>query len=158
MNKEQLEFYWFIDCLIRFIPTKNNWRRYYLEKEIKNMLRRLIHKKENAMKDGECDNNDLLGLMLSSNEEARKNTNDANLKGMTIDEVIEECKLFYFAGHETTSVLLTWTMVLLSMYPDWQSRARAEVQELCGSNMPNYESIGQLKIVSIIFYFFFFFS
>lgn len=134
----------------RFVPTKNNRRRYYLEKEIKNMLSRLIHKKENAMTMGECDYDDLLSLMLSSNEQAKKNTNDANLKGLTVDEVMEECKLFYFAGHETTSVLLTWTMVLLSMHRVWQNRAREEVQEICGSNMPNYESIGQLKIVNMI--------
>ncbi|XP_020255084.1 cytochrome P450 CYP72A219-like [Asparagus officinalis] len=133
-----------------FMPTKDNLRRDQVDKEIKIMLRELIQKKEQAMKLGKCECKDLLGLMLKSSRQAQTNTNGTNKIGLTIDEVIEECKLFYFAGHETTSVLLTWTMVLLSMHPIWKNRAREEVREICAREMPNYESIGQLKIVNMI--------
>jgi len=72
---------------------KNNLRRYSVNKEINTMLKGLIHKKQRAMKYGECDYEDLLDLILSSNQYAQT-MKDANTKGMTIDEVIEECKLF----------------------------------------------------------------
>jgi len=36
---------------------------------------------------------------------------------MTMEDIIGELKLFYFAGMDTTAVLLTWTMVVLSMHP-----------------------------------------
>ena len=59
---------------------------------------------------------------------------------MTVDDVIEECKLFYFAGQETTATLLTWTMILLSMHPNWQEKAREKTLD--------FEAINHLKIVS----------
>ena len=134
--------------LYRFLPTAKNKRRMFIDKEIKRMLRDIIHKKLDSMEMGGSASDDLLGLLLQSyNQNASskdKNKND----GITIDNIIEECKLFYFAGQETTSVLLTWTLILLSIYPNWQQKAREEVLHTCGKNTPDFESISHLKIVS----------
>ena len=100
-----------------------------------------------AMQEGENIKDDLLGLMLESN----MRTSDDNgqfISGMTIKEVLEECKLFYLAGTETTSILLTWTMIVLSMHPEWQDRAREEVISLFGKNKLEYEGVNRLKTVS----------
>jgi len=67
---------------------------------------------------------------------------------MSTEDIIGELKLFYFAGMETTAVLLTWTMVLLSMHPEWQDHAREEVLRIFGKNQPDSEGINQLKTVS----------
>ncbi|KAL6615619.1 hypothetical protein ACP70R_037889 [Stipagrostis hirtigluma subsp. patula] len=134
-----------------FLPTENNRKLHQNNNEVNSILRDLIGKRIQAMKAGESTKDDLLGLLLESNMTDTDGNSQSGM-GMTIEDVIEECKLFYFAGMETTSVLLTWTMVILSMHTEWQDRAREEVLSLCGKKKPEYEGLSRLKIVTMILY------
>lgn len=128
-----------------FLPTKNNLRRKEISREVRSKLRDMIQRREKAMKLGEAPSDDLLGLLIDSN---KKNSQEHE-NALTMDDIIEECKLFYFAGQETTSILLTWTMVTLGMHPEWQSRAREEVLQIFGKNKPDFDGLTHLKIASI---------
>ncbi|KAB1216174.1 hypothetical protein CJ030_MR2G008658 [Morella rubra] len=139
----------------RFLPTRTNRRMKEIERQIQASLKAIINKRAKAIRAGEAKNVDLLGILLESNfkeiEEHRNNRNNRNV-GMNIKEVVEECKLFYFAGQETTSVLLVWTLVVLSKYPNWQARAREEVLQVFGENKPDFEGLNHLKVVTMILY------
>ncbi|KAM0841880.1 hypothetical protein ACQ4PT_058728 [Festuca glaucescens] len=134
-----------------FFPTKSNRRMKQIAAEIGSILKGIIARRENALKAGKATSDDLLGLLLESNMAHCAGDGNSNA-GITTDDVIGECKLFYFAGMETTSVLLTWTMIVLSMHPEWQDRAREEVMRLFGTSTPDYDGLSHLKIVTMVLY------
>ncbi|KAF8675956.1 hypothetical protein HU200_047456 [Digitaria exilis] len=130
----------------RFLPPKLKQRMKANAREVEELLKGIITKRERAMEEG-VDNDDPLGLLLESNTKESQESGSTKPM-MTTDDIIGELKLFYFAGMETTAVLLKWTMVVLSMHPEWQERAREEVLRVFGKNQPDYECINQLKTVS----------
>ncbi|KAL6615624.1 hypothetical protein ACP70R_037894 [Stipagrostis hirtigluma subsp. patula] len=134
-----------------YLPTKPNRRMKQIASEIEGLLKGIIAKRENALRAGNATSDDLLGLLLESNMEHCRGDGDSKA-GITTDDVIGECKLFYFAGMETTSVLLTWTMVVLCMHPEWQDRAREEVLHVFGSGTPDYDGLSRLRIVTMVLY------
>ncbi|KAL8544469.1 hypothetical protein ACS0TY_004866 [Phlomoides rotata] len=134
----------------RYLPTKVNRKEKAIRKEIQCLVNGIIEKKVKVIERGEAGcGEDLLGIMMETNsrfiaEDGRKNA------GMSIEDVIEECKLFYVAGSDTTSSLLVWTMVLLSTHPEWQTRAREEVVNVLGNSDPSFEALNHLNIVKMI--------
>ncbi|KAG4189612.1 hypothetical protein ERO13_A08G233600v2 [Gossypium hirsutum] len=121
----------------RFLPTKTNKKLKLMDKEIKDSLRELVKNREKAVKAGEVKNDDLLGILVESNFKE-------------IQDVVDECKLFYIAGQETTSVLLVWTMVLLAWNPDWQTKAREEVFQVFSDGKPDPDGLSHLKVMTMI--------
>lgn len=133
------------------LPTENNRRMNEIDREVKTVLRGIIEKRQKAAKNGEATKDDLLGLLLESNMNY-SDSDGKSSKGITVEEVIGECKVFYFAGMETTAVLLTWTVAVLSMHPEWQDRAREEVLQVFGENKPDFNGVARLKVVTMVLY------
>ncbi|KAL7120145.1 hypothetical protein ACP275_02G105600 [Erythranthe tilingii] len=135
----------------RFLPTKTNRRMKEIAKEIESSIIGLINKRLQIIEAGETNSDDLLGILLESN--SKEIQDSGNDYGMSLRDVVEECKLFYIAGQETTSALLVWTMILLSKHSDWQARAREEVlQVLKTDHKPDFQELNRLKIVTMIFH------
>ncbi|ONM40049.1 cytochrome P450 family 72 subfamily A polypeptide 8 [Zea mays] len=143
----------------RYLPTANNRKLRKNNREVESILRGIIGKRIRAMERGESSEDDLLGVLLETtstrddaDDDGNNNSQSTAGMGLTIQDVIEECKLFYFAGMETTSVLLTWTMVVLSAHPEWQDRAREEVLGLFGRDKPEHHGLSRLKTVTMVLY------
>lgn len=87
--------------------------------DIKGLVIGIIDRREKMIKWGEGTKDDLLGILLESNLKEIEEHGDNKNIGMSIEDVIEEWKLFYLAGQETTSVLLVWAMVLPGQNQIW---------------------------------------
>ncbi|TVU21007.1 hypothetical protein EJB05_30616 [Eragrostis curvula] len=126
------------------LPTRSSQHVKKLEDKVRNMLMRIIEGRL-AEKDAKGYGSDLLGLML----EARAQEQDGH-QMLSTQEIVDECKTFFFAGQDTTSHLLTWTMFLLSRYPEWQEKLREEVIRECGNAVPNPDMVSKLKLVNMV--------
>ncbi|GJM84559.1 hypothetical protein PR202_ga00242 [Eleusine coracana subsp. coracana] len=137
----------------RYLPTEKNLKTWKLDRKVRAMLMDII-KTRLATKNttnGSRYGNDLLGMMLEASSAPEEQGKTPAL--MSLDEIIDECKTFFFAGHDTTSHLLTWTSFLLSTHPEWQERLREEVRCEGGDDDDTVartgDALNKLKLVNM---------
>ncbi|KAJ8452782.1 hypothetical protein Cgig2_014545 [Carnegiea gigantea] len=151
----------------RFLPTKRNRTTWKLDREIETSLMTLIKERKERRRDqqrrrsqeGE-DHRDLLEVLIQASlnsqgeEKLEKNKNKKSwTTSITEQDILEECKSFFFAGKHTTSNLMIWTSILLAMHPQWQQLAREEVLRVCGArDIPTKDHLSNLKTLTMIFY------
>ncbi|CAI0383061.1 unnamed protein product [Linum tenue] len=136
----------------RFLPTRKNRDRWRLEKETRDSIRVLIQGNSRGL----GNSRNLLALLTSSyrNQDGVEENQDGGKEEekIGVDDVIDECKTFYFAGKETTAHLLTFALLLLANHPEWQDKLREELFRVCGRrDQPLVaENLRDLKILSLI--------
>jgi len=132
-------------CCRKLVKTEDDIQSEKLGQLIRNSVIKMIKKREAAMA-GEIDGygSDFLGQLVKVYRSADMTSR------ITIDDLIDECKNFYIAGHETTTSALTWIVLMLATHADWQEKVRNEILELFGQQNPSLEGISRLKTVSEI--------
>ncbi|CAN6588748.1 unnamed protein product [Malus baccata var. baccata] len=135
-----------IPGISKFLKTRDEIEAEKLEKAVHASIVEIVKKREEkAMTGGEDSfGSDFLGLLLK----AYHDSNDD--QRISVDDLVDECKTFYFAGQETANTLLAWTVFLLALHTDWQEEARKEVIQLFGKQTPNHDGIAKMKRMSMI--------
>ncbi|PON79748.1 Cytochrome P [Parasponia andersonii] len=93
-----------------------------------------------------------LGVLLKAHHDGQID------QRITVDNLVDECKTFYFDGRENTNSFLPWTVYVLEVHRDWQDKARKEVLDLFGKQNPDPDGITKLKTVLILIYLLILFS
>ena len=143
----------------RYIPTAKNRYAWKIDRRIKEILNSIILSRLEPRSTTGTHvgyGNDLLGIMMTSNQKELGGS-QRNLS-MTIDEIMDECKTFFFAVHETTSNLVTWAVFLLALNSEWKDILRKEVISICGTDIPDADMLTRMKSVCISYHLLDFFN
>ncbi|KAI8089521.1 cytochrome P450 [Halteromyces radiatus] len=161
--------------ILRHVPTERNKMLNQDLKWLDEESRRLVEvgmdrvdqdkkKHQNISNDqGSRQVKDLLTLMVDEVDEAGHS--------MTVKELQNQCLTFLAAGHETTSVALSWCLWLLAKHPEIQDALREEIKPVFGqidtehaifadplannqfayaneANIPSYDTINSLPLLN----------
>jgi len=85
---------------------------------------------------------DLLGRLLAAR--------DDDGTGMTDDQVRDEVATIFLAGHETTALSLSFTLLLLARHPEVQARAREEVDSVLGDRAATMADVASLPFIDAV--------
>ncbi|MFB7606558.1 cytochrome P450 [Streptomyces gardneri] len=96
---------------------------------------RLIRARQ-AAECGTGDGADALGMLLAARDEEGNR--------LTARQVRDEAVTLWGAGHETTSVGLTWCWYLLSAAPEVRDRLTAELDSVLGGRPPTFDDYDRL--------------
>ncbi|GMH28123.1 hypothetical protein Nepgr_029966 [Nepenthes gracilis] len=122
----------------QFLTLKQTLEAKRLGEEIDSLFLSIITARRKVIGiESQCD---LLGLLLEGG-----NTDGKFVKELTTRELIDECKTFFFGGHETVALAMTWTLLLLAMHPSWQDELREEVGEVVGDGALDFAMLARLK-------------
>nr|URF53675.1 cytochrome P450 [Trichosanthes cucumerina] len=135
-----------LPVISKIFKSKDDLEGERLEKRMKECFMEIIKTREEKLMNGEADGygNDFLGLLVKAKNDPEKS------QRISVEDIVDECKTFYFAGHETTNVLLAWTMFLLALHKEWQEEARKEVLKIFGDNNPTLEGLPKLRTMTMI--------
>ncbi|KAJ4823836.1 hypothetical protein Tsubulata_017989 [Turnera subulata] len=131
---------------LQILKSKDDKESDKLEQGIRDSFVEMVKKREEAAMMGQIDEDDFFGQLLKVYRDPDKRNR------LTMDDLIDECKNFYIAGHETTTSALAWTIFLLAVHTDWQEKVRREVLDLFGRQNPRAEGISKLKTMSMVIY------
>ena len=67
------------------------------------------------------------------------------------DELVDQTAFLFLAGHETSASALSWTLYLMSMSPETQTRMHREAVDLLGDREPQFRDLQKLSFIRDVF-------
>jgi len=127
-----------------WFPYPKKLRYQAAVKRLDAILERIIHRKRVQLRSGTHQTTDLLGALITAKDlsQAPEGTVVDEGEGSGLDhpgafndrQVRDQALTFFLAGHETTSLALTYTLRLLALHPKIQNQLREQLLRNSGSD------------------------
>jgi cytochrome P450 len=86
---------------------------------------------------------DLLSTLMHARDEKTGET-------MNEQQLRDEVLITFFAGHETTAQLLTWTWYLLARHPEVESKLHEQLERVLGGRTPTLDDVPNLAYTRMV--------
>lgn len=121
-----------------WVPTKRNQER----KAVLETLHKIILDIINERRASQEDRGDLLSMLLLSKYD--------DGTPMPDDELRDEVLTLFLGGHETSSAVLTWALILLAQNPMVEAALVNELQRVLNGRMPTLEDLPKLEYTEMV--------
>lgn len=117
----------------KYLPTLSNFRYLSAVRQLNSFVTHLIKTRKAAFDRGER-KTDILDRILDA-------AKDDPWNDSVISQLRDEIKTFLFAGHETSSTMMTWTLYQLTQNPNYLDRVVQEIDSLLTADgeLPSFE-------------------
>jgi cytochrome P450 len=132
--------------LAKLLHVRKTYEAWKLGREIDALLLDIIDARRHAGGEAGKKKKDLLSLLLA----AGKNEGEKK-RVMTSRELVDECKTFFFGGHETTALAVSWTLLMLAAHPEWQHALREDLREVTGDGPLDSAALSKLTKMGWVF-------
>jgi cytochrome P450 len=129
----------FINPTPLWAPTPRNRAFQRALQTFDRMVRRIIDERRRD----ETEHHHLLSLLMAARDQ------DSG-EGLNNQELHDEVRTGFLAGHETTAASLTWTWFLLSTHPEAERRLQAEVDDVLGGRLPTIDDLPRLVYTRMV--------
>ncbi len=130
--------------LLEKLPLPVMHRLHEAEQSIDNTIAQMITERREL--GNSADNSDLLGMMLAAQDTGEDGPLVENKHAMSDQQIHDEVLTLFIAGHETTSVWLTWTWYLLSQHPEIEKQLFEEANSVLGKREARFEDMDDLTL------------
>ncbi|XP_019262330.1 PREDICTED: cytochrome P450 714A1-like [Nicotiana attenuata] len=128
-----------------FLPSRRQKEIENLEKDIESLIWEAVKEREREFLETSSNEKDLLHSILEG-----AINDDSVGENSSRKFIVDNCKNIYFAGHESTGVAASWCLMLLALHPEWQSRIRDEMAQICPDGVLDAESVSKMKMVTMV--------
>jgi cytochrome P450 len=141
----------YVPFLKRWFPDASAQTVERCQAVIRRVAGQLIQEKKAKIAEGSSGcARDLLSLLLRANAA----TDLPAEQRISDEDILHNINTFMFAGSDTTSLALTWTLLLLAQNPEWQARLRVELLQILPPNIahstfPDLSTLSEDEISSL---------
>lgn len=108
--------------LPRWMPRPHRRATRATAREIRSLIAGLTAERQAAIAAGTAPDDLATKIMTTPDPETGET--------FATDEMVDQVAIFFLAGHETSASALSWALLLLALYPDWQEEVAAEAAGL----------------------------